>query len=176
MLVVYVWHFNFLESEMQLQSTPDKAWFSYAADAPATWPPVQLRILFRYENRSSRQHCSSQSLPAACLRSWLKFNFAGMYGRPFVSKLWHDIRAVFSHVYLKSFLLHDIRAFFCHVTCVLCPSIWPFSYKRAYICAQKNPSMRYKQTCGICGRGKLSYKIELKSNFSLNQAWPQCPR
>ena len=37
------------------------------------------------------------------------------YGRPFVSKLWHDIRAVFSHVYLQSFLLHDIRAFFCHV-------------------------------------------------------------
>ena len=26
------------------------------------------------------------------------------YGRPFVSKLWHDIRAVFSHVYLRSFL------------------------------------------------------------------------
>ena len=24
------------------------------------------------------QHCSSQSLPPACLRSWLKFNFAGM--------------------------------------------------------------------------------------------------
>ena len=38
-----------------------------------------------------------------------------LYGRPFVSKLWHDVRAVFSHVYLQSFLLHDIRAFFCHV-------------------------------------------------------------
>ena len=78
MLVVYVWHFNVLESEIQLQSTPDKAWFSYAADAPATWPPVQPGILFRYDNRSSRQHCSSQSLHQACLRSWLKFNFAGM--------------------------------------------------------------------------------------------------
>ena len=56
-----------------------------------------------------------------------------------VSKLWHDIRAVFSHVYLQSFLLHDIRAFFVTYTCVLFPSIWPFSYKRAYICAQKSP-------------------------------------
>ena len=30
------------------------------------------------ENRSSRQHCSSESLPPAYLRGWLKFNFAGM--------------------------------------------------------------------------------------------------
>ena len=37
------------------------------------------------------------------------------YGQPFVSKLWRDIRAVFSHVYLQSFLLHYIRAFLCHV-------------------------------------------------------------
>ena len=29
-------------------------------------------------NRSGQQHWSSQSLPLACLRSWLKFNFAGM--------------------------------------------------------------------------------------------------
>ena len=76
-----------------------------------------------------------------------------------VSKLWHDISAVFSHVYLQSFLLHDIRAFFVTYTCVLFPSIWPFSYKRAYICAQKKPIyMRYKQACGTCGRRKLSYK------------------
>ena len=40
-----------------------KAWFSYAADAPATWPPVLPGILFRYENRSGRQHWSSQCLP-----------------------------------------------------------------------------------------------------------------
>ena len=45
----------------------------------------------------------------------------------------------FSHVYLQSFLLHDIRAFFVTYTCVLFPSIWPFSYNRAYICAQKTP-------------------------------------
>ena len=52
----------------------------------------------------------------------------------------------FSHVYLQSFLLHDIRAFFCHVylpSFLLCgvfiSKIWPFSYKRAYICAQKSP-------------------------------------
>ena len=29
----------------------------------------------------------------------------GCYGRPFVSKLCHDIRAFFCHVYLRSFLL-----------------------------------------------------------------------
>ena len=96
---------------------------------------------------------------------WWKFFFKHnyctlvTYGRPFVSKLWHDIRAVFSLVYLQSFLLHDIRAFFVTYTCVLFPSIWPFSYKRAYICAQKNPIyMRYKQACGTCGRRKSSYK------------------
>ena len=69
------------------------------------------------------------------------------------------VRFSVSHVYLQSFLLHDIRAFFVTYTCVLFPSIWPFSYKRAYICAQKKPIyMRYKQACGTCGRRKLSYK------------------
>ena len=55
-----------------------QARFSYAADAPATWPPVLPGILFRYENRSSQQHWSSQSLPLACLWSWLEFIFAGL--------------------------------------------------------------------------------------------------
>ena len=72
----------------------------------------------------------------------------------------------FSHVYLQSFLLHDIRAFFATYICVLScfvgflfPSIWPFSYKGAYICAQKKPTcMRYKQACGIWGHRKSSYK------------------
>ena len=47
-------------------------------------PPMHLRHGRRYclgycsENRSGRQHCSSESLPPACLRGWLKFNFAGM--------------------------------------------------------------------------------------------------
>ena len=40
---------------------------------------------------------------------------------------------------LASFLLYDIRAFFVTDNCVSFPSIWPFSYKRAYICAQKTP-------------------------------------
>ena len=80
--------------------------------------------------------------------------------------------------------------FFVTYTCVLFPSIWPFSYKRAYICAQKSPY--------ICGTNKhvvygvtesrrirgielyrqqktLSCTMELRSNFSLNQAWPQWP-
>ena len=56
-----------------------KAWFSYAPDAPATWQPILPEILFWYENRlSGQQHWSSQSLPPACLQSWLKFNFAGI--------------------------------------------------------------------------------------------------
>ena len=33
------------------------------------------------------------------------------YGRPFVSKLWHDIRAVFSHVFLQSFPLWSAICF-----------------------------------------------------------------
>ena len=45
--------------------------------------------------------------------------------------------------------------FFAMYTCILSysmgflvPSIWPFSYKRAYICAPKKPIyMRYKQAC-----------------------------
>lgn len=44
----------------------------------ASCPYCLPRIPFRYENRSARQYWSSQSLPLACLRSWLKFNFAGM--------------------------------------------------------------------------------------------------
>ena len=55
-----------------------KAWFSYAADAPATWQPILPGILFWHENRSGQHYWLSQSLPPACLQSWLKFNFAGV--------------------------------------------------------------------------------------------------
>ena len=72
------------------------------------------------------------------------------YGRPFVSKLWHDIRAVFSHVYLQSFLLHDIRAFFCHVylrSFLLCGVFIPkymtiFLQTRIYVRTKKPIYMR----------------------------------
>ena len=129
---------------------------------------------------------------------WCASSSTADYGRPFVSKLWHDIPAVLSHVYLQSFLLHDIRAFFATYTCVLScfvgflfPSIWPFSYKRAYICAQKSPYICVTNKHVVYGvtesrriRGTELYRqqktpsctMELKSNFSLNQAWPQCPR
>ena len=85
--------------------------------------------------------------------------------------------------------------FFATYTCVLScfvgflfPSIWPFSYKRAYICAQKKfIYLRYKQACVYRVtespriRGTELYRqqktssctMELKSNFSLNQEWPQ---
>ena len=122
---------------------------------------------------------------------WLRYQPPFRYGQPFVSKLWHDVRAVFSHVYLQSFLLHDRRAFFVTYTCVLFPSIWPFSYKRAYICAQKSPYICVTNKHVVYGvterrriRGTELYRpqknpsctMELKSNFSLNQAWPQWPR
>ena len=82
------------------------------------------------------------------------------YGRPFVSKLWHDIRAVFSHVYLQSFLLHDIRAFFCHVYLRFIPKYMTiFLQTRIYMRTKKPIYMCYKQACGICGRRKLSYKV-----------------
>ena len=102
------------------------------------------------------------------------------YGRPFVSKLWHDLRAVFSNVYLQSFPLHDIRAVFCHVylrSFLLCGVYMTiFLQTRIY--------MRYKQA-GVYGatesrriRGTELYRkqknppctMELKSNYSLNQA------
>ena len=88
--------------------------------------------------------------------------------------------------------------FFVTYTCVLScfvgflfPSIWPFSYKRAYICAQKSPYICVTNKHVVYGvtesrriRGTELYRqqktpsctMELKSNFSLNQAWPQWPR
>ena len=81
------------------------------------------------------------------------------YGPPFVSKLWHDIRAFFSHVYLQSFLLHDIRAFFCHVYLRFIPKyITIFLQTRIYMHTKKPIYMRYKQACGICSRRKSLYK------------------
>ena len=63
----------FTDFSYKVSTVVCKAWFSYTADAPATWPPVLPGVLLRYENRSGRQHCSSQSLPPACL-----VNFGGM--------------------------------------------------------------------------------------------------
>ena len=114
-----------------------------------------------------------------------------IYGRPFVSKLWHDIRAVFP-TYTCNHSCYTIYVrFFVTYTCVLFPSIWPFSYKRAYICAQKSPYICVTNKHVVYGvtesrriRGTELYRqqktpsctMELKSNFSLNQAWPQWPR
>ena len=121
----------------------------------------------------------------------LQLQFNGMEYRCSVRRLWSVIcfkimtryTCGFSQVYLRSFLLCG----------VFIPkySIWPFSYKRAYICAQKKPIyMRYKQAYvyGVTEsrriRGTELYRqqktpsctMELKSNFSLNSAWPQWPR
>ena len=80
-----------------------------------------------------------------------------LYDRLIVSKLWHNIRAVFSHVCLQSFLLHDIRAFFFlpHILAFypffvgfLFPSIWPFSHKRAYILCFTHVASIYARVIG----------------------------
>ena len=112
------------------------------------------------------------------------------YGRPFVSKLWHDIYAVFCHVYLQSFLLYDIRAFFATYNCVfscfvgfLFPNRWPFSYnahKKAHIYALQTSMWYMGFTESRRIRGTELYRqqkipsctMQLKGNFSLNQTWP----
>ena len=86
-------------------------------------------------------------------QSLMALDLVRVYSRPFVSKLWHDIRAVFCHVYLRSFLLCGF--FF--------PSKWSFSShasvpckhtpnKNTYICAQHEPMYtvcvtNYMTTC-----------------------------
>ena len=39
-------HLSFMMNKFIDKSSFTKAWFSYAADAPATWPLVLPRILF----------------------------------------------------------------------------------------------------------------------------------
>ena len=100
------------------------------------------------------------------------------YGRLFVSKLWHDIRAFFP-TYTCNHSCYTIYVrFFATYTCLLpClvgflfPSIWPFSYKQAYICAQKSPY--------ICVTNKHVYngvtdsrRIRDSTNFSTAAAHP----
>ena len=118
------------------------------------------------------------------------------YGPPFVSKLWHDIRAVFSHVYLQPFLLHDIRAFFLPRILAFFPALWGF-YSQVYdhfltnvhiYAHKKSPYICVTKQACVCGvtesrriRDSELYRqqktpsctMELKSNFSLHQAWPQ---
>ena len=62
---------------------------------------------------------------------FFQYNF--IYGRPFVSKLWHDIRAVFPTYTCNHSCCTIYVRFFVTYTCVLFPSIWPLSYKRAHI-------------------------------------------
>ena len=77
------------------------------------------------------------------------------YGRPFVSKLGHDMRAVFSHVYLQSFLLHHIHVFFCHIylrSFLPCGVFIPkyvtiFLQTRIYMRTKKPRYMCFKQAC-----------------------------
>ena len=121
------------------------------------------------------------------IRIFLEFIIL-FYGRPFDSKLWHDIRAVFFPTYTCNHSCYTIYVrFSVTYTCVLFPSIWPFSYKRAYICAQKIPYICATTKHVVYGvtesrriRGTELYRqqkspsctMELKSNVSLNQAWP----
>ena len=87
--------------------------------SPECLPHPQVRITLvttlPYEGKRERAHEDEDSktnivwqIVSNTVCCWIQpWNVAGakIYGRPFVSKLWHDIRAVFSHVYLRSFLL-----------------------------------------------------------------------
>ena len=60
----------------------------------------------RMKMKTVTQTSSDKLFPIIMLlNSTMKCCRRKIYGRPFVSKLWHVIRAVFSHVYLRSFLL-----------------------------------------------------------------------
>ena len=144
------------------------------------------------DSYEKKKHCETlkcvQIMPYSTDEAKSMFSWKSLkYGRPFVSKLWHDIRAVFSHVYLQSFLLHDIRAFFCHVylrSFLLC------GHKRAYMRTKKpyicvtNKHVVHGVTESRRIRGTELYRqpktpsctMELKGNFGLNQSWLQWPR
>ena len=101
----------------------------------------------------------------------------------------------FSHVYLQSFLLHDIRAFFGHVylrSFLLCGVFIPkymtiflqtliyMRTKNPYICvANKHVVYGVRESRRVRGtelyrqQKSPSCTMALKSNFRLNQAWPQ---
>ena len=68
----------------------------------------------------------------------------GCYGRPFVLKLCHDIRAFFCHEYLRSFLLRG----------VFIPKYMTiFLQTRIYMRTKKaHIYMRYKQACVLGSR------------------------
>ena len=76
---------------------------------PSIWPLSYKRIYMRTIKPIYMRYKQACGI---CDRRKSSYKRHRIYSRPFVSKLWHDIRAVFSHVYSQSFLLHDIRAFF----------------------------------------------------------------
>ena len=74
-----------------------------------------------------------------------------IYGRPFVSKLWHDIRAVFP-TYTCNHSCYAIYVRFIPKYMTI------FLQTRIYMRTKKPIYMRYKQACGIWGHRKSSYK------------------
>ena len=117
----------------------------------------QTDFLFYKKHTKCTLNLRSLDFPSA--DSSREENSDSFYGRPFVSKLSHDIGAVFSQVYLQSFLLHDIRAFFCHVYVRFIPKYMTIFLQTRIYMHTKNPIyMRYKQACGIWGYRKSSYK------------------
>ena len=117
----------------------------------------QTDFLFYKKHTKCTLNLRSLDFPSA--DSSREENSDSFYARPFVSKLWHYIRAVFSQVYLQSFLLHNIRAFFCHVYVRFIPKYMTiFLQTRMYMCTKNTIYMRFKQACGIWGYRKSSYK------------------
>ena len=106
-----------------------------------------------------------------------------IYGRPFVSKLWRDIRAVFpTYTCVLSCL---VGFFYSQVYDHFLTNAHIYTHKKAHIYAlQTSMWLVYGVTESRRIRGTKLYRhqkapsctMDLKSNFSLNQAWPQWPR
>ena len=79
------------------------------------------RLCVKTANNSDKSYCNRmRSILIWYQKNWERSEFNG---RPFVSKLWHSIRAVFCHVYLQSFLF-----LFTVVLVVGCPKTDLFNF------------------------------------------------
>ena len=83
-------------------------------------------------------------------QSLMALDLVRVYSRPFVSKLWHDIRAVVCHVYLRSFLLCGFFSQVCDHFLLLRPLLANIRLTNTHIYAHNtNPCILYalQTTC-----------------------------
>ena len=120
---------------------------------------ITLVTTLPYEGKRERAHEDEDSktnivwqIVSNTVCCWIQpWNVAGakIYGRPFVSKLWHDVRAVFSHVYLRSFLLCGV--FIPEYTFI-------FLQTRIYMRTKKGHIYGLQTNMCIWGHGRSTYK------------------